>query len=152
MILSPSRFAVALLLGIAASLPCAAESFASSASSAASTSVGSLSDSLHDSSGSSTRNVAEGDYRIIEVAEADGAGKLRMKMQHIANARENTAVIYLDVPRAALGNRIATPGDIVGVHPRPYGYEFAWADTGVAFFLVLAAEWQRDLDLRPVQL
>jgi len=152
MIRSPSRFAVAVLLGIAAALPCAAESFASSASSAASTSVGSLSDSLHDSSGSSTHQVAEGDYRIVEIVEADRPDKLRMKMQQVAHANENTAIIYLDVPRAALGDRAAAPGDIVGVRQRPYGYEFAWADTGDAFFLVLAAEWQRDLDLRPVQL
>jgi len=135
-----------------AALPCAAESFASSASSAASASVGSLSDSLHDSSGSSIHKVAEGDYRIIEVAGAERPDTLRMKMQHVARASDDTAVIYLDVPQAALGDRAAAPGDIVGVRQRPYGYEFAWADTGDAFFLVLAADWQRDLDLRPVQL
>jgi len=152
MTLSPSQFAVALLLGIVAALPCAAESFASSASSAGSASVGSLSDSIRDSSGSSTHKVAEGDYRIIDVAAAERQDTLRLKMQHVAQAGDDRAVIFLDVPRAALGDRAAAPGDIVGVRQRPYGYEFAWADTGVAFFLVLAADWQRDLETRPVQL
>jgi hypothetical protein len=152
MTLSPLRFAGALLLGIVAALPCAAESFASSASSAGSASVGSLSDSIRDSSGSSTHKVAEGDYRITDVAEAERQDTLRVKMQRVAHADDDPAVIYLEVPRAALGDRAAARGDIVGVRQRPYGYEFAWADTGVAFFLVLAADWQRDLETRPVQL
>lgn len=152
MIPSPTKLAGALLFGMVAALPCAAESFASSASSAASTSVGSLSDSLHDSSGSSRHEVAEGDYRIVDVAQAERPGTVRMKMRHVAHASDDGEVIYLDIPRAALGDRAAAAGDIVGVRQRPYGYEFAWADTGVAFFLVLAADWQRDLETRPVQL
>ena len=150
--LSRMRFAGALVLGIVAALPCGAESFDSSASSAASDSVGSLSDSIRDSSGSSTHKVAQGDYRIIDVAEAERPDTLRLKMQHVAHAGDDPAVIYLDVPRAALGGRAAARGDIVGVRQRPYGYEFAWADTGVAFFLALATDWQHDLETRPVQL
>ena len=152
MTFSAFRFAFALLVGIAAALPCGAESFASSASSAGSASVGSLSDSIRDSSGSSTHTVAEGDYRIIDVAAAEQPETLRLKMQHVADAGDDGAVIYLDVPRAALGDRAAAVGDIVGVRQRPYGYQFAWADTGVAFFLVLAADWQRELETRPVEL
>ena len=114
--------------------------------------MGSLSDSIHDSSGSSKHEIAEGDYRIIEVAAADRPDTLRLKMQHVAQAGDDGAVIFLDVPRAALGDRAAARGDIVGVRARPYGYEFAWADTGAAFFLVLAADWQHDLESRPVQL
>ena len=72
-------------------------------------------------------------------------------MQHVAHAGDDAAVIYLDVPRPALRDRAASPGDIVGVRQRPYGYEFAWADTRAAFFLVLAADWQRELEPRPVQ-
>ena len=147
-----SQFAAALLASIVAALPCGAESFASSASSAASDSVGSLSDSIRDSSGSSTHKVAQGDYRIVDVAAAERPDTLRLKMQHVAPAGDDPAVISLDVPRAALGDRAAARGDIVGVRQRPYGYEFAWADTGVAFFLVLATDWQRDLETRPVQL
>jgi hypothetical protein len=145
------RFACAFLVALVAALPCGAESFASSASSAGSASIGSLSDSIHDSSHSSTHKVAEGDYRIVDVAPAERPDTLRLKMEPVAHPRDDAAVIYLDVPRPALGDRAAAPGDIVGVRQRPYGYEFAWADTRVAFFLVLAAEWQRELEPRPVR-
>jgi len=145
-----SRFACALFVGILA-LPGRAESFASSASSAGSASVGSLSDSLRSSSGKSTDKVDEGDYRIIDVAAAGGPDTLRVKMQHVAHPGDDTAVIYLDVPRSVLADRAAAPGEVVGVRQRPYGYEFAWADTRVPFFLVLAADWQRELEPRPVQ-
>ena len=150
MTLSAFRFACALLVGLVAALPCRAESFASSASSAGSASLGSLSDSIHDSSHSSTHKVAEGDYRIIEVAAAERPDTLRLKMEPLAHAGDDAAVIYLDVPRPALTDRAAAPGDIVGVRQRPYGYEFAWADTRVAFFLVLAADWRRELEPRPL--
>jgi len=92
--------------------------------------------------------VAEGDYRIMDVATGARPEKLRLKLQPIANARDDAAVIYLDVPRAALNDREAAPGGVVGVRQRPYGYEFAWADTRVAFFLVLDAEWWRELESR----
>ena len=146
------KFSFALLVGAAVALPCGAESFASSASSAGSASVGSLSDSIHDSSHSSTHKVAEGDYRIVEVAAAERRDELRLKLQHVAHADDATAIIYLDVPRPALGDRAAAPGDIVSVRQRPYGYEFAWADTHAAFFLVLADDWRRELEPRPVKL
>ena len=151
--LSASRFACALLVSLVSILPSHAESFASSsASSASSASVGSLSDSIFGSSGSSTGAVAEGDYRIIDVAAAERPDRLRLKMQPVARASDDAAVVYLDLPRAALGDRASPRGDVVGVRQRPYGYEFAWADTRVAFFLVLAADWHRELEPRPVQL
>jgi hypothetical protein len=143
------HFACALLVGIVAAVPCRADSLASSASSAGSASLGSLSDSIHDSSHSSTHKVAEGDYRIVDVAAAERPDTLRLKMQPVARADEE-AVIYLDVPRTAFGDRVAAPGVIVGVRQRPYGYEFAWADTRVAFFLALSDEWRRELEPRPL--
>jgi hypothetical protein len=151
MTLPASRLACALLVGIAAALPCRADSFASSASSAGSASVGSLSDSVSSPSGSSAR-VAEGDYRIIDVAAAERPDTVRLKMQPVALAGDDAAVIYLDVPRPALGDRASPLGDIVGVRQRPYGCEFAWADTRKAFFLALAADWHRELQPRPVRL
>lgn len=146
-----SRFACALLVGIVVSLPARADSFASSASSAGSASIGSLSDSITTSSGSSKHTVAEGDYRIVDVAAAERPETLRLKMEPVAHAVDDAAIIYLDVPQAALGDRSAAPGEIVAVRQRPYGYEFAWADTRTAFFLVLAAEWQRELEPRAVK-
>ena len=150
MTLSTSQVAWVLLVGIAAALPCEADSFTSSASSAGSASVGSLSDSIKTSSGSSTKSVAEGDYRILDVAAAERPDTLRLKMQHVAHAGDEAAVIYVEIPRPALGDRAAVAGELVGVRQRPYGYEFAWADTRVAFFLVLAGDWQRELDSRPL--
>ena len=149
---SKSQLAGVFLAGIVAALPCGAESLASSAASAGSSAVGSLSDSLHSSSGRSADPVAEGDYRIIDVAAAGRPDTLRLKMEPLAHAGDAAAIIYLDVPRPALRDRAAAAGDIVGVRHRPYGYEFAWADTRIAFFLVLAADWQRELDPRPVEL
>ena len=61
-----------------------AESFASSASSAGSASSGSVSDSLSGSSDSSKgdRKVADGDYSIIQIAQApDRAGRTRLTLQ-----------------------------------------------------------------------
>lgn len=146
-----SRFALALLACLAVSLPCRADSFASSASSAGSASLGSVSDSLKNSSGSSTHKADEGDYRVIDVAAAERPDTLRLKMEPVARAGDADAVIYLDVPQAALGGRAAARGELVAVRQRPYGYEFAWADTRVAFFLALAAEWQRELEPRAVR-
>lgn len=150
MTLSATRFAGLLFAGAVAALPCAAESFASSASIAGSASIGSLSDSVKTSSGSSARNVAEGDYRIVDVAAGERLESLRLKMQHVARADEEAAVVYVDVPQAALGHRSAAQGDIVAVRQRPYGYQFAWGDTRTPFFLVLAADWQRELEPRAV--
>ena len=145
-----SLFTCVLLAGAAASLSSRADSFASSASSASSASVGSLSDSLRSSSGKTTDQVAEGDYQIVDVA-AGRPGTLRLKMRPVARAGDDAGIIYLDVPRPALGDRVAVAGKIVGVRQRPYGYRFAWGDTDAAFFLVLAADWKRELDPRPVQ-
>jgi hypothetical protein len=136
---------------MALALPCHAESFASSsASSASSASIGSVSDSLTSASGSSTTKVAEGDYRIAEVAASERPDRVRLKLQPVANERDAAAVVYLDVPRPALGDREAAVGAVVGVRQRPYGYEFAWGDTRVAFFLALAADWHRELEPRPL--
>lgn len=150
MIVAASRHVAALLMALAAALPCHAESFASSsASSASSASIGSVSDSLTSASGSSTAKVAEGDYRIVEVAAAERPDRVRLKLQPVAN-EPDAAAFNLDVPRTALGDREAAVGAVVGVRQRPYGYEFAWGDTRVAFFLALAADWHRELEPRPL--
>lgn len=151
MTLSRFQLACALIASAIAPIPSHADSLASSASSAGSASVGSLSDSVTSSSGSATTNLAEGDYRIVDVAMAKRPETLRLRMQPIAKASDEAAVIHLDVPRAALGDRASPRGNVVGVRRRPYGYELAWADTRVAFFLVLAADWHRELDSRPVR-
>lgn len=148
------RLAGTLLLCLAATAPCRAEGSASSASSAGSASVGSLSDSIQGSSNSSSRNdrVAEGDYRIVEVAElADRPGMLRLTLQAAADAAGQPAFFLYLPKRAAEQPRLAR-GDVISARHRPYGLEFARADTRQAFFLALADDWFRELDPRPVAL
>ena len=146
---------VALLCGGVAA-PCLAESFASSASSAGSASSGSVSDSLNTSSRSSTRtNTADGDYRVIEVAELpERPGMLQLTL-HAAAAQGEHHEFQLKLPRQALGSRGIAAGDIVNVRNRDYGLEFARANGDRArepFFLVLNDDWHRELEPRALSL
>jgi hypothetical protein len=156
------KFAATALAGLAltlvATLPCRAESFASSASSAGSAASGSVSDSLHASSESSTgrKEAANGDYRVIGVAELpQRAGVLRLKLRAVRPRDNDLAELALDVPRDALARRALAEGDLVSARARPYGIEFAYGDgerANQAFFLVLADDWQRELAPRVVEL
>jgi hypothetical protein len=114
-----------------------------------------LSDSIGNSSRSSSpdNRTADGDYRVIEVAElADKPGMLQLTLQAVqGEARGFT----LKLPREALGHKGIAVGATVHVRNRPYGLEFARlndAQTREAFFLVLADDWHRELDSRPVAL
>jgi hypothetical protein len=148
------RLAWLMLLSIATTFTCRADSLASSASSAGSASVGSLSDSIHGSSKSSSgdNKVADGDYEVLEVAALPGRpGMLRLRMQtHTAAGNKEASGFLLDLPQQALGQRGLAAGDIVSVYNRPYGLEFARAQTREAFFLVLTDEWRSDLDAHAV--
>lgn len=152
------HLAFVMSLGIASSLSasfaCHADSLTSSASSTGSALVGSLSDSIHGSSNSSSgdRKVADGDYRILEVAAMpDHPDMLRMRMQIQApRANDDTGMFFLDLPQRAIGAQAFKAGDVVSVHNRPYGLEFARAQTREPFFLVLSDEWRSDLDAHAV--
>lgn len=129
--------------------PVVASSFTSSAVDASSTSVGSLSDSLRGSSRSSEGDRrAEGRYKVTEVAEA-GGGKLQLALRAEADDAQD---MTLTVPQQALAARHLAVGDWVQATPRPYGTEFAYADTRTAFFLVLDDAWHRELITLPVTL
>lgn len=129
--------------------PVGASSFASSAVDSASTSVGSLSDSLRGSSRSSEGDRrAEGRYRVTAVADA-GGGQLEIAL---AAQGEDQQDLTLTLPRQALAARALAAGDWVQATPRPYGTEFAYADTRAAFFLVLDDAWHRELGARAVTL
>jgi hypothetical protein len=149
-----TRSACVMLLGIAATFTCRADSLASSASSAASDSVGSLSDSINRSSNSSSGNkkVADGDYQVLEAAalpERPGLMRVRLRTQAAASQGE-LAEFLLDLPQRTLDQSGLVAGDIVSVHNRPYGLEFARAQTREPFFLVLADDWHNDLNARAV--
>lgn len=149
----PRALAAAALLSAAACLPALAASSASSASSdASSTSVGSSSTSIKHSSNSSSKDdkVAAGEYRIVEVAAAD-AGQLQLQLQHVAIAGVEGA-LTLTLPRGAFEQGGLGAGQLVAARHRPYGVEFARADTREAFFLVLDDAWYRELGTHPVTL
>jgi hypothetical protein len=158
MIFTPSLMSTrlaALTLGIAAVMPATADSFTSSASSAGSASSGSLSDSIGNSSRSSSpdNKTADGDYRVIDVAElAAKPGMLQLRLQATqGEAHEFT----LKLPREALGRKGIAVGDLVHARNRPYGLEFARLNdekAREAFFLVLADDWHKELESRRVSL
>ncbi|MBC7957238.1 MAG: hypothetical protein H7Y33_15365 [Cytophagales bacterium] len=131
-----------------------ASTAASSASEGASASVGSVSTSFEKSSDSSSKKdkVAAGDYKVIDVAGMpERPGTLRLKLQPVADANEDNA-FFLYLPEQALAQNPLAVGQTVAARTRPYGVEFAKADTGRAFFLVLHDDWHRELQSNAVTL
>ena len=76
------------------------------------------------------------------------ADRLRLTMDPVA--APGAERFQLDLPERALGAEPIAAGDLVAAQHRPYGIEFARRATREAFFLVLADDWTRDLDTRPV--
>lgn len=129
-----------------------ADSAVSSASSAGSASSGSVSDSLNGSSNSSgggQRKVADGAYRIIDIAATpEHAGRTRLTLQ----ADDPQQRVVLDLPQATFAAELLAIGDAMYAQNRPYGIEFGRADTHQPFYLVLADQWYGELASRPVSL
>jgi hypothetical protein len=150
-----NRLALATALTLVATPPALAiSSTASSASEGASASVGSLSDSVRRSSNSSASDdkVAEGDYRIIDVARvAEQPGTVVLKLQALADAGP-AGELLLRVPQQAIEQSGLAAGQVVSARLRPYGVEFAKAADGAAFFLALSDGWMRELQSHPVSL
>jgi len=150
------QLALLTLLCAAVALPAWADSLASSASDSASTSVGSLSDSIRNSSNSSSgdNRRAEGDYKIIEVADvAQQPDTVRMTLRPVADARNaGDGEFFLYLPRTAFDAGRMTPGHVVTASKRPYGVEFADGEPRRAFFLALEDDWYRELRSHAVAL
>ena len=146
---------IAALALLASLLPAAhaASSAASSASDSVTTSVGSVSASFQRSSDSSTNNkVADGEYKVIEMAEVpDEAGKVRMKLQAMAPTTGDKEFVLL-LPQEAVERGHVRVGGVITARTRDYGYEFASLNDDKPFFLVLADEWFKELQSRPVAL
>jgi hypothetical protein len=148
---------LAALAACAATIPAhaadLASSTASSASSAGSASVGSASDSLRQSSASSTggkQAAAAGAYRIADIAPAPGrAGQWRLLLQ-AADGNPEGGQWELTLPQALAKREALAPGQLVHAAPQAYGTAFARAPALPPFFLVLADEWQRELPAHPV--
>ena len=152
----PIRSALALLLctvvapALAESLAASASSAGISASSAGSASLRGSSDSISGTSDSSRndRAVADGQYRVAAVETIEGRpGMVRLTMRPAAPG-DAAQAFRLDLPQRALGDRPIVAGDLVQARNRPYGVEFARAESAQPFFLVLDDAWDRDLQTR----
>lgn len=142
----------ALLLALATAAAWAGSSASSASVDASSTSLGVASRSFDRSSDASSprRAVTRGDYRIVQVAQADQRpGTLRLQLQAVAKSdAQGALVLYL--PEHAVRGHSLVAGQVVEATPRPYGVEFAQA--GKPFFLVLDDDWYQGLQTRPVTL
>lgn len=153
-----SRLILRLVLAAGAlsvAMAAQADSAVSSASSAGSASSGSVSDSLSGSSNSSgggQRKVADGAYRIIDIAAAPERagviGRTRLTLQ----ADDPQQRVVLDLPQATFAAELLAVGDAMYAQNRPYGIEFGRGDTRQPFYLVLADQWYGELASRPVSL
>ena len=144
------------LLGLSAAPALAASSASSASSDGASTSVGSSSTSIEKSSDSSskTTKVAEGDYRVVAVADATAQpGKLRVTLQPVgASNASSDGEFYLYLPPQAAQQGRIVAGAVVTAKQREYGLEFAAGAPRQAFFLVLNDEWVQELQTRVVKI
>ena len=145
--------ALAVLLCAAALPSMAASSAASSASDSIGTSVGSISGSIQKSSdSSSTTKVADGDYKIIDMATVDERpGMVRVKLQAVLD-RGADGEFFLYLPHDVASQSGLAQGGIVTARQRPYGVEFAQGQAKQAFFLVLSDDWYRELQTTAVVL
>lgn len=151
-----ARSAALSVLLAALALPALASGSASSASSeGGSASVGSSSTSIQKSSESSTTKdgkVAQGEYRIVEVAAAPARdGSVRLKLQPVA-ATMKDGDFFLYMPHEAFEQSHLAQGHVITAQPRPYGTEFAAGQPRKPFFLVMADAWFRELRTKVVQL
>lgn len=155
-VLAARSAALSLSLSMLLAAPALASGLASSASSeGGSASVGSSSTSIQKSSESSTNKdgkVAQGEYRIVEVAEAPARdGSVRLKLQPVAaTVKDGDFVLYM--PHEAFEESRLAQGHVITAQPRPYGTEFAAGQPRKPFFLVVADDWFRELRTKLVQL
>lgn len=151
------RVALAALVAAGVAAPAWADpaSSASSASSAGSQSSASISNSIQGSSNSSSgeTKVAEGEYRIIEMAEVAGQpGTQRLTLHAVKPAGTPDDEFYLYLPQQVVDQgKLAAGGTVLAKH-KPYGLEFAHGKTLKGFFMALKDEWYRELQTRPVSL
>ncbi len=127
---------------------------ASSTSSTASETSSAASNSLQHSSTASSGGpkVAEGNYKIIDIAVlTERPDVVRLRLQAVNDGSADTE-FFLFLPPLTFEKTQLAAGGIVTARLRPYGTEFAHAQTQKAFFLVLSDEWHRDLQTQAVTL
>jgi hypothetical protein len=145
------RLLAALSLTLLATPTWAASSAVASAVDSVSTSVGSISRSFKQSSDSSSKTVVgQGTYEVVEVAQAEGQ-EHDVTLQAVPG-QGASGRITLRLGPAAVADGALAPGRQVTARERPYGWEFARADTRAPFFLLLADDWFRELHSVPLEL
>jgi len=110
-----------------------------------------VSDSFETSSEASSEGnkVAEGDYRLVQVATAAQPGRLRLTFEGTGGV---TGTFVLVVPEATLQQAALALGDTITARTRSYGWEFAARATQQPFFLVVHDEQQREFATRKITL
>ena len=142
------------ILLAAACVPATAGSLVGSSAAGGSSASSAASDSVGASSDSSTRVVAnaDGPYRIVDVTPVpERPGTVRVTLQALAT-RESEEAVLLYLPQQTFERTGLAPGGTITAQQRPYGVEFAHADTRRAFFLLLNDDVQRELRSNPVSL
>jgi hypothetical protein len=122
---STAALTAALLLVTGAQ---AASSASSASSEGSSASSGSVSDSFGSSSESSKteKKVAQGDYRIVQIAAAAQPGQLRLVLEAVAGADAGTTGRFeLTLPEATVQQAALAQGATVHARERSYGWAFA---------------------------
>jgi hypothetical protein len=136
-----------LMLGLLCGQANAAVSLLSVSDSVSAT-VGSVSTSLQNSS-KAIGNIAEGDYKVVAVAQADQPGKTQLTLVPLAatNATEpfNLFVAQADVKRGGV-----EVGQIVHAQKQAYGLAFARADQQQPFALLLDQAWKSEVQPKVV--
>ena len=148
----PKCLVMVLVGSLLGSVAHAASSTSSLASEGSSASVGSLSTSVQKSSQSSTGGdkVADGDYRVMDIATAaQDAGRVRVTLQAI-NGVDGGFQLILH-PDAVQQGRLAV-GTVITARQQAYGLQFTAGTPREPFFLALRDEWFQDLQTRAVQL
>ena len=142
------------ILMVAACAPAVAGVLVGSSAAGGSSASSAASDSVGNSSDSATRAVAnlDGAYRIVDVTPVpERPGTVRVTLRTLAaTEQDETALLY--VPQQAFERAGLAPGGTITAQQRPYGVEFAHADTRRAFFLLLNDGVQRELRSNPVSL
>ena len=139
----------------------AASSASWAASEGVSASVGSLSTSVQSLSNSSTRGeaIAQGTYRVVELAPQPGRPDLlALRLERADQAQPQAAgpqapaAVRLVLPARTVRAAAILAGDAVVVRDLPQGLEFAHGQPARAFFLALREEALGDLRTRPLTL
>lgn len=105
------------------------------------------SDSISNSSKSSSNAVktAEGDYKVIDVADAAGhPNQKRVALQAMTQGKEG---LYLYMTKDELAQSDLRAGQVVTANPRPYGVAFTQhGNNNGTFAVVLNDLWLKELN------